>query len=203
MATKLNLTIRQGETFTRIIRWETLPYIYKAITAIQQSAPARLTAVAHGLKSGWRAAVVSVKGMRQINAQNDPPRDGEFKPVTVVDVDTVTFNSINSAEYSAYSSGGYLMFYTPVDMTSYTARMKIKDRIGGTTLLTLTSGAPDNRIVIDNTEHTVTVTISAADTEALAFTKGVYDMEMVSPTGVVTTIFSGSVVVTKEATTTL
>ena len=198
MATKLNLTIRQGETFTRIIRWETLPYIYKAITAIQQSAPARLTAVAHGLKSGWRAAVVSVKGMRQINAQNDPPRDGEFKPVTVVDVDTVTFNSVNSAEYSAYSSGGYLMFYTPVDMTGYTARLTIKDRIGGTVLLQLVSPTD---IVIDNTEHTITVTVTATATAALAFTKGVYDMEMVSPTGVVTTIFSGSVVVTKEVTT--
>jgi hypothetical protein len=198
MTTRLNLTIRQGETFTRIIRWETSPFIYKAITGIQQSAPARVTAVGHGLKTGWRAAVINVKGMRQINAQNDPVRDYEFLPVTYVDADTVTFNKISSADYSAYTSGGYLMFYTPVDMTAYTARLTVKDRVGGTVLMQLVSPTD---IVIDNTEHTITVTVSATATALLTFTKGVYDLEMVSPTGTVTTVFSGSVVVTKEVTT--
>lgn len=198
MTTRLNLTIRQGETFTRIIRWETSPFVYKAITAIQQSAPARVTAVGHGLKTGWRAAVINVKGMRQINAQNDPVRDYEFMPVTYVDADTVAFNKISSADYNAYTSGGYLMFYTPVDMTAYTARLTVKDRIGGAILLSLVSPTD---IVIDNTEHTITVTIAASATTLLTFTKGVYDLEMVSPTGTVTTVFSGSVVVTKEVTT--
>jgi len=198
MTTRLNLTIRQGESFKRIIRWETSPFIYKAITAIQQSAPVRLTVVGHGLKTGWRAAVINVKGMRQINAQNDPPRDSEFMPVTFVDVDTVTFNKISSADYSAYTSGGYLQFYTPVDMASYTARMTIKDRVGGTILLALVSPTD---VTIDNVEHTITVEITAVASAALTFTKGVYDLEMVSPTGVVTAIFSGNVVVTKEVTT--
>lgn len=198
MTTRLNLTIRQGETFTRIIRWETLPYVYKAITAIQQSAPARVTSTGHGLKTGWRAAIINVKGMRQINAQNSPPRDYEFVPATFVDADTVTFNKISSADYSAYTSGGYLMYYTPVDMTGYTARLTIKDRVGGTILLALTS---PTGIAIDNTEHTITVTISATATAAMTFTKGVYDLEMVSPTGTVTTIFSGNVTVAKEVTT--
>jgi hypothetical protein len=198
MTTRLNLAIRQGESFKRIIRWETSPFVYKAITGIQQSAPARVTAVGHGLKTGWRAAVINVKGMRQINAQNTPPRESEFLPVTFVDVDTITFNKTSSADYSAYTSGGYLMFYTPVDMTGYTARLTIKDRVGGAILLALVS--PTN-IVIDNTEHTITLDILATATAAMTFTKGVYDLEMVSPAGVVTTIFSGNVVVTKEVTT--
>lgn len=198
MTTKLNLTIRQGETFTRIIRWETLPFVYKAITAIQQSAPARVTATGHGLKTGWRAAIINVRGMRQINAQNDPPRDSEFMPVTYVDDNTVTFNKVSSADYSAYASGGYLMYYTPVDLAGYTARLTIKDRVGGTVLLQLTSPTD---IVLDNTEHTITVTVSATATAGLAFTKGVYDLEMVSPTGTVTTVFSGNVAVAKEVTT--
>lgn len=198
MTTNLKLTIRQGETFTRIIRWETAPFVYKAITAIQQSAPARVTAVGHGLKTGWRAAIINVKGMRQINAQNTPPKDYEFIPATFVDADTVTFNKVSSADYGAYTSGGFLMYYTPVDMSSYTARLTIKDRIGGAILLALVS---PTAIAIDNVEHTITVTITATATAALAFTKGVYDLEMVSPAGVVTTIFSGAVVVTKEVTT--
>ena len=199
MTTKLNLTIRQGETFTRVIRWETVPFIYKAITAIQQAAPARVTAVGHGLKTGWRAAIINVKGMRQINAEHEPPRDYEFMPVTAVDADTVTFNKVSSADYSAYTSGGYLMFYTPVDMDGYTARMTFKDRVGGTVLQQLVSPTD---ITIDNTEHTITVTLSANATALLTFSKSVYDLEMVSPTGTVTTIFSGYGTVTKEVTTT-
>lgn len=198
MAKKLNLTVLQGDTFTRVIRWETLPFIYKAITAITQAAPAVVTAVGHGLKTGWRAAVVSVRGMRQINAENDPPRDSDFKQVTYVDPNTVSFNKINSADYNAYTSGGYLQFYTPVDMAGYTARMTIKDRIGGTVLHTLTSPTD---IVIDNTEHTITVTISAVVTASWTWTSGTYDLEMVSPTSAVAKLYKGSITVSKEVTT--
>ena len=200
MAKRLNLTIRQGETFTRIIRWETLPYVYKAITGVTQAAPVAITAVGHGLKTGWRTAVVSVKGMKEINAEHVPPRDSDYNQVTVVDVDTVTLNKVNSADFGAYISGGYLQFYTPVDLTGYSARMDIKDRIGGTVLLPLTSGAPDNRIVLNAAENTITVTITAVDTAALDFTKGVYDLELVAPTMAVTTIYSGTVTITKEVT---
>jgi len=198
MAKKLNLTILQGDTFTRIIRWETPPFIYIPITGITQAAPAAVTAIAHGLKTGWRAAVVSVHGMKQINADNDPPRDADFRQVSVVDVDHVTFNKINSADFSLYTTGGYLQFYTPVDMTSYTARMTIKDRIGGTVLQALVSPTD---IVIDNTNHTITITLSAATTAGWTWTTGTYDLEMVSPTGVVTKLYKGSITVSKEITT--
>lgn len=201
MAKKLNLTIRQGETFLRVARWETAPFIYTAITAITNAGPVSITSPTHGLKSGWRAAVVSAGGMRQINAENDPPRDHEFQQVTVTDPNTVTFNKVNSSAYAAYTSGGYLQSYTPVSLAGFTARMTIRDRIGGTTLLSITSGAPDNRIVLDDTNHTITITVSAVDTALLTFTKGVYDLEMVSAGGAVTTLFSGSVAVTREATT--
>lgn len=202
MATKkLNLVIRQGETFTRVIRWETPPYIYKAITGITQSGPCVITSVAHGLKSGWRAAVVSVRGMREINAEHSPPRDSEFHQVTVLGNDTVSLNEVNSSDYSPYTSGGYLQFYTPVNLTGYSARMQIKDRIGGTVLLELTDGAPDNRIVIDAANNTVTLTITPTDTAALGFISGTYDLEMVSAGGVVTTIFSGRITIVKEVTT--
>lgn len=200
-AKKLNLVIRQGETFLRVIRWETPPFVYKAITAITKAAPVSITATGHGLATGWRVAVVSAGGMEQINAPNSPPRDSDFEQCTVGDANTITLNRVNSTEYDTYTSGGYLQFYTPVDLVGYTARMDIKNRIGGTELASITSGAPDNRIVLDNVNHTITITISAADTAAFTWTKGYYDLEMVSPTGVVTTIFSGTVTLTREVTT--
>lgn len=198
MTTKLNLTIRQGETFLRVIRWETLPYVYKAISAITAAAPVAITAPGHGLATGWRAAVVSVRGMKEINARNSPPRDSDFHQVTVTGADALTINDINSAEYSAYTSGGYLQYYTPVDLAGYSARLTIRDRVGGTVLKSLVSPTD---ITLDNANHTVTVTLSATDTAAFAFTKGVYDLELVSGAGAVTTLYSGNVAVTKEVTT--
>ena len=81
MAVSKDLTIQQGKTFTLVLRWETEPIVYKAITAIAQTAPVRITAAGHGLVDGWRAAVVSVKGMAEINAENTPPRGDDYKPL--------------------------------------------------------------------------------------------------------------------------
>lgn len=201
MTTELDIELVQGDTFQRVIRWETQPFVYKAITNISLSAPMIVTAVAHGLTNGWRAAVVSVLGMRQANAKHAPPRTSDYRRVTVIDTDTVAFNDVNSAEFDAYESGGYLQSYTAVDLAGYTARMTIKDRIGGTSLTVLTSGAPDNRIVIDAAGKTTTLTITATDTASFAWTKGIYDLELVSPTGIVTKLYRGGIFVRKEATT--
>lgn len=198
MAKQLDLVVPQGDTFTRVIRWETAPYIYKAITAITQSAPVTITATAHGLKSGWRAAVVSARGMREINAENAPPRDSEYKQATVVDANNVTLNKVNSSDYDAYTSGGYLQFFTPVDLTGHTARMTIKNRVGGTVLQVLASPTD---IVIDVSNQTITIILSATVTAGFVWTKGTYDLEMVSASGVVTKLYRGSITIAKEVTT--
>jgi hypothetical protein len=201
MSKQLDLEIVQGDTFTRIVRWETAPFVYKAISAITQSAPVSITATGHGLKNGWRAAVVSAQGMKEINAElsaSNLPKDSAYQQVTFVDANTVQFNKINSAGFDVYTSGGYLQFYTPVDMAGYTARLTIKDRVGGTIRIALVSPTD---IAIDNTEHTITMTIAAAITAAFTWTKGTYDLEMVSPTGVVVKLFHGSIAITKEVTT--
>jgi len=190
----MTITIKKGKTFSRVLRPTAPPYIYKAITAITQTAPVGIKAIAHGLVNGQYVAVVSVKGMTQING-SVPPKDKDYHMVTVADVDNVTINDINAAEFSAYVSGGYLQFLTPVDMVGCTARRSIKDKIGGTELLRLdtTSGG----LVIDNTAHTITETINATVTAALTWKKGVTDLELeVTATGVVTEIDSEDVVVT-------
>jgi hypothetical protein len=197
---KRNLSIRQGSTFRFTFRWETAPIVFKPITGILAQAPARVTATGHGLVTGWRAAIVSCDGMTQINAEHDPPRASDYKQVTVIDANTIELGSVNAADFDAYSGGGYLRYNTPSDLAGFTARMKIKSRIGGTTYIELTT--VNSRIVVDDAAKTITLLLEAADTEALAFTRGVYDLEMVSPTGVVTTIAEGQVRVTREATTT-
>lgn len=199
MAASNDLAIKQGKTYSQILRWESAPHIYKAITAITQAAPARITCPTHGIPNGWRVAVVSVKGMTQINAENSPPKDRDYHPATVIDVNTVELNDVNSAGFKAYTSGGYLQFYTPVDLTGHTARMSIKDKKGGTELLSLTT--VNGRLEIDTVDKSIGISLSAADTAALTWKKGVYDLEMVSGAGVVTELLSGSVTVTTEVTT--
>ena len=84
MAAQQDLIITRGKTFTLVIRWGTEPIVYKAITAIQQSAPVRITAVGHGLVDGWPVAVTNVKGMTEINAEANNVRDGDFHPANLL-----------------------------------------------------------------------------------------------------------------------
>lgn len=199
MSAKQDLIIGQGKTFNLVLRWEAPPVNYKTITGISQSAPVRITSVGHGIPEGWRAAVSSVKGMVQLNHAGDTPKLSDFRTVTVVDADHVEFNDVNSLGYKAYESGGVLIFNTPVPLAGYTARMTIRDKVGGVSLIDMnTSNA---RIILDPVAFTITLQIASADTALLTFTKGVYDLEMVSATGVVTGLIYGTVKLEKEVTT--
>lgn len=199
-AKPLDLVIEQGKTFTRIIRWETTPLIWKPITAIGQVAPVLITSTAHGLTDGWKVAVRDVVGMLDINAKYNPPKDSEFHPCTYIGANQISINTISAASFDPYVSGGYLVYYTAVDLTGYTARMKIKDRIGGTLLQSLTTQAGTG-FALSPSAQTITLTIIATDTAAYTWLKGVYDIEMVDGAGVVTAIFSGAISVVDEVTT--
>lgn len=198
-AKRYDLKIRQGETYQRVIRWEMLPLVWKAITAISQEGPVRITAPSHGIPDGWRACVKDAGGMDEINTKNWPPRASDMHKVAVESSSVVNFNDVSSVEFDPYTEGGYLVYYTPVPLTGYSARMKIKDRIGGTVLAELISPTD---ITIDEVNFTIGYVIDAAASELWTFTRGVYDFEVVSPTGVVTALLSGTVTVTKEVTTT-
>lgn len=191
MATELDLELIVGESFLHVVRWETSPVVYAPITGITQAAPAVVTSPAHGIPSGWRAAVVSVVGMAQINAVNTPPKASDYTQATVVDVNTVSLNGVNAAGFSAYKNGGYLQYNTPVNLTGYTATMVVMDKIGGTELLGTDSGTIT--AIIDTVGHTVTFTASAVNTAVIVNASGVYSIEMTSSTGVVTVLHYGTV----------
>ena len=197
-ATK-DIVLTKGDTFSLVLRWETAPFVYKAITAITKAAPARITATAHGMVDGWRAAIVSVVGMREINSKNAPPRSTDFHKVTYVDANTVDINDVNSALYTAYTSGGYLQYYTPASLASFTARMQVRPTADDTAtpLISLTDSSG---IALSDAAKTITITITAAVTAALPATAGVYDLELVSAAGVVTKLLQGAVVIASEVT---
>lgn len=189
------ILIQKGKTFSLVVRWETEPIVRKAITAISLTTGApRLTVTGHGMPDGWRCAIYGVKGMKQINAANTPPRPADYHEVTVVDANTVALNNVtpiddSGNDWDAYTSGGFIQYFTPQDLTGYTARMDIKDKIGGTVWASSEVADTPNDIIdidISDAVKTIVLTISATDTAALTAKKGVADLEMVSSSGVVT-----------------
>lgn len=144
--------------------------------------------------------MISAGGMRQINAKQIPPRPSEMHKVTVTSSSQLNFNDVDSSQFTAYTSGGFLVSYTPVSLSGFSARMKIRATVEATEVLESLVSPGD--IVLDNTNHTITVTISAADTAAYTFSTGVYDLELVSgdATPVVTRLLSGTVTVVPEVT---
>lgn len=192
-----SITLTQGKTYRKIIRWETSPILYRAISAITQGAPVSITSVDHDIPDGWRVAVVSVKGMKDINAAHSPPKDSDYHAATVINSNTVELNDVNSSDFKTYQNGGYLQFNSPVDLTGYVARMAIKDKSGGTLLTTLTDGAG---ILIDNNAKTITILFTAIQTADYTWSRGVYELELESPDGDVTALLAGQIIINKEIT---
>lgn len=197
-----DLTIDLRETFIRTLRWGSLPFVYAPITAITAAAPPVITAAAHGVPDGWRVAVVSAGGMRQINAKYNPPRSGEFSKAAVLTANSLSINAVNAADYDAYTSGGYVQYYTPNSLAGYTARFRVwateADAAAGTTpLLSLVSGvaAPLSGITLDDTAKTITLLISETDIDAFTWTVGFYELDLIASDSTVTELLTGNVTV--------
>lgn len=197
---KKDLIITRGKTYEQAVRWATPPYLFAAIAAISNAAPVRVTTVAsHNIPDGWLVAVVDAEGLTELNATSNPPKDADYRQATLVDATKIEFNPISAAAFDTYTSGGYLQWFSPHDLSGYTARMAVKNKVGGSMLLSLTT--ENGGIVINDSAKTITLNIAAAVTAALTWSAGVYDLELVSSTGVVTALLQGSVVVNTEVTT--
>lgn len=189
---KLNFKLYQGSTFRETLRWESSEKVYAPITMITKTAPIVVTAVAHGLPVGWRTKIVGALGMKEANT-SDPII------TSAVTTDTVTFNQINALNYTAYTGGGVLEYNKPVNLAGFTARMQIRSKLEDTVVikeLTTQNGG----IIIDNTTKTIQLYMTATDTAALTFSTGVYSLELVSGSGEVTQLITGTITLVKEVT---
>jgi hypothetical protein len=179
------LKITRGSTFADTLRWATSEC--RMIAAVlDPTAPVTLEAVSHGLPDGW---FVSIEGHPRI------PETSQFS-VKVIDDDTLELSCLNGTPFGT-ARNVVIRALTPVDLSGYTARMHIRDKVGGTMLLELTT--ENDRIEIDNALKTISRTISADDTADIAWKKGVFDLEMVSGDYVIK-IDSGTVEVVGEVT---
>ncbi len=175
-----------GETFAPVFRWGTGEIASAAITGITQAAPMVVTAPGHIVPDGWPAAVVSAQGMTQANATRYPPQNNDWRPATFVNSNSVKFNDINSADFSAYTTGGFLVHPTPMSLVGMTARFVISDApTGGAVLATLVGGSG---VTLDTVAYTISVRL---DTSTLTWSVGYYELWMTDGAGTVVCLSMG------------
>lgn len=194
MPEKINFKMYQGSTFNEVIHWESAIKGYKAISSITKAAPVVITSAAHGITNGWRFKVANVLGMTELNS-----KDGEWYIASDKTSDTVSINSINSLGYKDYTSGGVLEYNIPVNLTGYSARMQLRAKIDSATIIDEYTNL-NGKIVIDATNNSITILVSALDTSQYNFSSCIYSLEMESGTGVVTQIATGTIALIKEVT---
>lgn len=189
---KLNLKVYQGSTFREVLRWESSTKVYKPITGITKSAPVVVTAVGHNVPTGWRAKLTNIVGMTELNSSDT------YHTITETTVDTITINAINAVGYKDYISGGIVEYNQPVSLNGYTARMQIREKLSSVEVIdTLTT--ENGKIIINDTDKTITILISAESTTLYNFNVAVYSVELVSITEVLPFIY-GSIALEKEIT---
>lgn len=197
MAIRYDFTLVQGDTLTEVLRWADSRKTFKAIQSATQAAPCVLGALAHGMPDQWPFYVSGAKGMTQLNNVQDV-----LKPWRCIrlSADSIEVKNLNAANFPAYAGGGYIEYFTPVDLSIYTTwRMKAKSEDGATEYFSLTQA---DGIAVDNSAKTITMSRSAAVTAAYNFTGdvAVYDIEAVTAAGVVVKPFYGRINFQREKT---
>jgi len=193
MTAKMNFKIYQGSTFQQTLRWESAERVYKPITAVTKTAPVTITAVGHGLVDSWRVKFTDIVGTKELNSST------AYHQCTVVDVDTISINTINAISYTTYVSGGVIEYNKPIDLAGMTARMQIRSKLDSDTVLhELTT--ENGGIILDNTTKTIKLVIPASATTLFTFVQGVYSLEIIDSLGTVTPFAGGTVSVVKEVT---
>ena len=158
--------ITRGSTYNDTMQWGTSEYRLLPCT-LNATAPVTIDCVGHGLVEDWPVSI-----------ENHPRIDeSETYPVHVIDADHLELTGVNGVKFAPTRSV-VLRAAVPTDMSGYTARMHIRDKVGGTLLLELTT--ENGGITLDNAAKKIHRTISAEDTAALTVKKAVYDLEMVS-----------------------
>ena len=94
---------------------------------------------------------------------------------------------------------------TAIDLTGFTARMKIKDEVGGTLIKSLTSSSGGGLTIGGSagnaTNGEIDIQISATDTASFsAPLDAVYDLEIQKNSGIVYRVLQGKFIINPEVT---
>lgn len=208
MAADKDITILQGSALNLPVRWmDGDRIIRKPITGISIASGApRLDVAGHGCPNGWPSAVTLVKGMTPINAKNADPKGNDYRTTTVIDTDTLEYNAVspvddNGREWPAYTSGGFVQWFAPMDLTGKSASMVIYDKKGGTVLASTEAAHSPLDVItatVDTANKVITFSIKSSDTADFTWKKGVYEAEVYSNADDKQRIAEGEVTISRE-----
>jgi hypothetical protein len=181
MAEQIDIVITRGKTFEFGYLYADDELVYKSITAMPSAAPVRLTVVDHGIPDGWPVQVKCLKAPVELNSADD-----EHYFVKVIDVDTIELNSVNAHCWKAFSGSGLVVFPKPVDLTGWSCRAQVRDKVGGNVLFSWHSDPaenPDGEAVVDEVLGAFFLKMDAGTAKDLDWKRGIYDAEAIAPGG--------------------
>jgi hypothetical protein len=193
-----NIVVRQGATFLNTIKYSQ-PYLaVKPISAVTKSGQAVVTATGHGIPDDWLVWIAGASGMQKINHASDEVGVSDAAYYAYLVDDNSVRLDVDTSRFSAYVSGGELLYYPPIDLSGMTARMQIRSDVDSDTVIhSLTT--ENGGITLGGANGTIALVIPAADTDGFTFDTAVYDLELVNGS-VVTLVTSGVVALVKEVT---
>ncbi len=190
LPTKSNFKIYQGSTFSQTWRWESIDVQFAAITGISKTAPAVITAPAHGLLQGWRYTLANIGGMKELNTSN------YLNTISVTNDTIVT--ELDATGFSTYTSGGTIRYNVPEDLAGATAVMQLRPSVSSSTIIDELSSA-EGDIAIDNINKTIILTIASDVTAEYDFNTAVYSLE-ITVNNTVVQLVTGTITLVKEIT---
>ena len=192
-----DIEIKQGSQFQDAFHWYGGGILCASIEAVTEGCPTIVQVTGHGLPSISETPIYirNVRGARSLNSGS---LECDMAKATYVDVDNFSVK-VDTGNERYKSDSGSIEWYQPKDLTDWTARMQIREKIDDIApLVSLTSDAGD--IVISIPDARITFTIGTTTTEGLDFVEGVYDLELVDPAGEAITLLEGKVTLRKEVT---
>lgn len=187
------LTLLQGATFRKGWAQYEGDDVVKSIASISLGYPTTFTVMAHGLPTG--VIPVGIVNVTKLETSTVDPADRVI--ARKVDVNTFTVD-VDSSDFTAYVSGGYLVYTPPKDLTGYTARAQLKKKVTSEDVIWELSDS--DGITLGGTEGTIDIEISAERTADVVFSKTFMQVELIAPDGTVERPIDVKFVLSKEVT---
>lgn len=193
-ASKLNITIEQGATFNLGFNWYGAGKLCKLIEDLTPGCPTLITITSHGLPSASPTPVYisHVQGAKRANTAGSPVK------ATWVDANSFYVDA-DTVGQTYVANTGLVTWFAPTDLTSYSARMHIREDVDDVTAIDELSST-GGEITLSVTDGRIEITIADTVTAAYDFDEAVYDLEVEDGTGVVTRLLYGTVTLSKEVT---
>lgn len=188
---KYDIEVNPGKTFNRTFFFAGGTVIYREILEILNRTPLTLSIQPHNLAGDvWPLKIESVKCPFEMNTP-------DIIMGNLLTDEMIQINGVNASRWKDYTGGGYIAFQEQIDLTEWTFRGQIRDKVGGNLLFSWSSdGSVDG--IIEKDISKFTLKLSPEQTEAFTFTRAVYDIEAINLLGEVYPIINTSTITIKE-----